>query len=75
MWFEISVRLAPFLIAAIAAMMTLAYDFNLIMALAATGGVAIIHRILDASGIEPIRINRKKKDKPLRGRGGKIPGL
>lgn len=74
-WFEIPVRVAPFAVLSLAIILAICVHYPLIVALAATGGVAMFHKLTDSQGIEPWKLIRKKKSKPLPGRGHKIPGL
>jgi hypothetical protein len=52
-WFPIPARLAPILVLLIALAMTFLSKPSLLMAFAATGGVAGVIRLVDAEGIEP----------------------
>lgn len=74
-WFNINVRVAPFLIAWFAFGLSFLDHPSVLLALAATGGVAVIHKIIDATGVEPLKWKSRKKETPLPGRGHKIPGL
>lgn len=55
-FFKIPVRLAPLVVIAIAYGFTYLQTPSLLIAFAATGGVAIFNRVVDAHGLAPLRL-------------------
>lgn len=65
--FDIPARIAPLVVIGIAYGFTQVDNFNLLLAFAAAGGVAIFHRITNAGTPEVIQLpkfNRKNKTMP-----------
>lgn len=58
-WFQISARLANFIVPAMAYGITFLGKPSLIVALASAGGCALIHRFIDIDSIEPLRLENR----------------
>jgi hypothetical protein len=77
-WFHIPPRLGPFLVTAVAYGTTFLTHPSVLIALAATGGVAVLHKIIDTDPVDPVVIRRpqfRRKRPSLPGYGRRIPGL
>lgn len=71
-WFRIPVRLSPLLVTLMAYLWTMEIHRSLIVSVAATAGVILLHKLTGAEGIDPLEIperirariparNRKRK--------------
>jgi hypothetical protein len=73
-WAQIPARLAPVIVPVIAILLTCTIHFSVPIGFAAATGVAVIHRFIEASGIDPLdystikwlRRARRKPPKPTR---------
>lgn len=63
--YEIPARLAPLVVVLISFLFTLAIHSSVILAFASAGGVAIFHKITDASSPEPFTFKFPRSNKKM----------